>query len=233
MSIGEKKFTGKTFFYFTPTHYLRKGAITLVADPWYDRIIVVLIFAHSISVMYQEPGGTGIQDRSFLDSEGLVTIVLIVDRLLLVFFAVECGVSLLAYNERRVLRSPFKMLDVIVVVIGVIGDFLTPERGQQVSNEATATTLRVLLALNALRPLRAIQRVSGMRKLMMVIVSCLPTMASVVVLALVLLFFFSMAGVILFSSSLHARCLMHATSTPTDPDWANVCTSGSGNMTDS
>jgi hypothetical protein len=204
--VGDQKFFGKAFLYFTVHHYLRRGAIMLVCDRWWDRLVALLLMVHSVSVLYQEPKSSS----TSLDSATpwLVDVIEVIDRLLLVFFALELCIASLAMGMRRMLTSPFKVLDLLVVAIGLSIDMVP----------SNSPGLVYLQSLNALRPLRVVQRVSGMRKLMFVVMSCMPTMGSVVILVLVLLFMFSMAGVILFGSSLHVRCMGAGVN-----DFTNVC----------
>ena len=190
--VDEKKFAGKSFWYFPPTHSFRRGAIMLLTDYWYVKISIVFIAIHSFSALAQQPEVF----RVAFDNDDALSFLLVIDRMLLLFFAIEVAMQTLAVTGVRVLKSPFRMIDVIVVAVSVMLD-LFPKQSPAVP---------WLVALNALRPLRVVQRIHGMRQLMLVIVSCLPTIGSVVVLLLVILFVFSLIGVTLFAGSLHHYC---------------------------
>lgn len=203
LTVGDQKFGGKAFNYFTVQHWLRRGAVMLLTDRWYQKLVVFFLMVHSISVLSQ-----GNDDADNLNTSAILDAMGIIDRLLLIFFALELVVVMLAYRVKKVFKSIFRLLDITVVVVGLLIDFLPPD----------SPAVPVLFALNALRPLRIINRVAGMRKLMNVVVSCAATMAGVGWLVLVLLFIFSNAGVILFADSLHARCKNNLGA------YGNVCT---------
>ena len=85
--------------------------------------------------------------------------------------------------------------------------------------------MKYILALNSFRPLRAVGRLRGTKALVTAVVNCLPTMMSVVILFICIMFWFSMVGVIMFSDTLHTRCLGE------DSSWGSVCNERSSDAT--
>ena len=110
-------------------------------------------------------------------------------------FTIECGLKLITYgflfHKGAFCRSPFNILDIVVVSVSLISIFGGSGIG----------FLKILRVLRVLRPLRAINRAKGLKKVVQCLIVSVKTIGNIVVVTLLLQFLFAVIGVQLFKVS--------------------------------
>ena len=122
-------------------------------------------------------------------------------------FTLELLLGVLAFGlwtrPHGYLRSPWHLLDLVVVVAGWVSA-LTP----------AGTSLTGLRAFRVLRPLRSISHVKSVKILVTTVALALPGVTNVALLLLAFWYMLSLIGVHLWSGVLHRRCYARAVGKP-------------------
>lgn len=184
--------------------FLRKGFILLSSNPLYRLVMILFIFIHTCSLLVQEPN----VPREASSAPATMSFAIVVDRFLLFVFSVDFLVSLTAHCPDRLVRNPFLLLDLVVLIASFILEVADP----------IGQTIRFAFALNALRPFRVVRRLQSMRNIILVIVRSSKTMFDVLLLVLYLVVLFAFFALVLFPQGMHVRCHLNAddpTSAPT------------------
>ena len=95
------------------------------------------------------------------------------------------------FHKGAFCRSPFNILDIVVVSVSLISIFGGSGIG----------FLKILRVLRVLRPLRAINRAKGLKKVVQCLIVSVKTIGNIVVVTLLLQFLFAVIGVQLFKVS--------------------------------
>lgn len=139
---------GKALFLLGPNNPVRQGCAAVVANPGFDRFILLLISVSSLALALDNP----LRNPDSHTAEVLGR----VERVMTALFFVEMALKIFAqgfvFMNGAYLRSSWNVLDFVVVVISLIQLF-TDDSGNLES-------LRSLRTLRALRPLRYVQRLS-------------------------------------------------------------------------
>jgi len=197
----------------------RKLCIMIVKNVWFDRIIMLLIAISSLYMVADDP--IGIKKIMELDEQldqdwgcgpgktwpevseyksrqnGFEKIW---EMFFLVAFGIEMAIKIISMGlivERgSYLRSTWNWLDAIVVISGFVNYFTSAGGG-----------VSVLRLFRLLRPLRALQRVRGMRVLVNCILAAMPQMCRVfMVLVFVLLVFGIVGTQLMTEGALRHQC---------------------------
>jgi len=173
-----------------------RGNITkLVENPWFDRVVMLIILANCITLAMFDPS-----DRDCNKSK--CKALQVVDKCISVFFICEVLCKVVTYgfwgpySYLAGKSCNWNRLDFMVAVLGVVDLFSTAESG----------FLSVLRAVRVLRPLRFITRLPKLQKLTVILLSTLPKLPNVLILLLLTMLMLSCVGVQLFMGSLRKRC---------------------------
>ena len=147
------------------TNPFRNKIIQLVAiNPWFDRIILLVIFANCFFLA--------------IDKEGFDELDAIADSIDLLFlgiYTVEMILKIIAMGffmrAHSYLRDSWNVLDFVVVVLGLVSLVLS-----------TKNDISVFRVFRILRPLRTINSIPGMGSLVSTILNSLPIMFDIMIL---------------------------------------------------
>jgi len=234
-TIEPDKFPRRAFIFLPRNSFPRKQAIQIVSSATFERGVLGLIMLNCITMllfsmpvlgkMYDEipdkaiaiswyardswvrgaiappgagdPGGSACQLGRF----PACSVSEYIDFVFLVLFSMEMIAKMLAsgllLHPTAYLRSGWNWLDFIVVATGWIS---MADLG---SGGGGTNALRLF---KALRPLRSLQRIRGMRVLVNCILAAIPQLCTVVVFLMFVLSVFGIIGVQLFKGSLRHQC---------------------------
>eukprot|EP00756_Hemistasia_phaeocysticola_P064797 Hpha_TRINITY_DN8075_c0_g2::TRINITY_DN8075_c0_g2_i1::g.140181::m.140181 len=191
---GDRTFQGKALFCLATTNPLRYLCIGAVTHPWFDNFVLFLILVNTVFLVIDDP----LADPN----STTVEISEKTDVVFLALFSAECAVKIIAMGFVRdkyaYLRDMWNVVDFFIVVSGHVNLWVPAGSGNNIGS--------LLRLIRVFRPLRSINRVPGMRKLVNTLFSCLPIMVDVVLLAVLIFYLFSLCGVVLWNDSLHHRC---------------------------
>ena len=133
---------GRTLLIFGPKNPFRRGCAAMVANPAFDRVVLILIAISSISLALDNP---------LLDPDSaLANSLSEIEVVTTILFTVEMALKVCAHGfffmPGSYLRNSWNVLDFIVVVISVFQLFT--------DSSGSLQGLKSLRALRALRPLR-------------------------------------------------------------------------------
>lgn len=180
---------------FSRSHPVRRACVRLLSGGHFDRAVLVLICASSISLAYDTPSQTA-----------LTTDVLrVLNWIFTLAFAVEMLVKVVALGfvwpaGSAYLRSAWNVLDFAIVSISVVLLALE-ESGGDVSTRLS--WLKALRVVRALRPLRMANRVAGMKKVVTSLFMAVPQCANVSLLMGMFVLVFAIVGVQLFKGKFY------------------------------
>jgi Ion transport protein len=191
---AEFQYQGTSTIFGMPVHNrLRAGCIQLLENPWFDRIILALILANSVTLALDNPSQPNSNAKqSFLD---------ISDKIFLSLFGIEMIIKVIAMGfvangKYSYIRNGWNVLDAFVVVIGVVT--LLPSVGEN--------GISALRAARLLRPLRTISTNANMRLLVSALFAALPRMADVLGLLLFIFLIFALMGTQVFNGKFRQNC---------------------------
>ncbi|KAG2495837.1 hypothetical protein HYH03_006076 [Edaphochlamys debaryana] len=186
----------------------RRACLLLVHHPWFTCFILAIILANCVTLALSS-------SREGFDTTPLGRALVVTDVVMLAIFAAEMVLKIVAMGfvmaPNTYLRDGWNVLDFLVVAMGVVS-LVTP------SNLTAIRTIR------ALRPLRTVNRVRGMKVLVTTIFGSLPMLMDVFVLCAFTFFMFGIVAVQLFAGILRFRC-----GTP-DFTWATNITAPDGQI---
>eukprot|EP01059_Diplonema_ambulator_P035238 TRINITY_DN8219_c0_g1_i1.p1 TRINITY_DN8219_c0_g1~~TRINITY_DN8219_c0_g1_i1.p1 ORF type:complete len:2180 (+),score=671.96 TRINITY_DN8219_c0_g1_i1:76-6615(+) len=209
--IGDRTFHGKSLMLFKTHNVVRAYAIKAITHPMFDNVMLVLILINAVFIALDDP---------LAPPDGkLKQVIDYADLTFLALFSGEVAIKILAMGftigKHTYLHDAWNVVDFVIVASGVI------------SNVFHGITLfSILRIVRVFRPLRSINRIAGMRRLVNTLVACLPLMLDVVMLFALIFYLFSLVGVVMWHDSLHHRC-WH-----TDPDSGNSGSHGPIPITD-
>jgi len=174
---------GASFFIFSQDNSLRIFCHWLQGHPIVGNFILVCIIVSSALLACEDP----LQSKSDINNT-----LAYFDYVFTTIFTVECSLKLITYgflfHQGAFCRSPFNVLDVVVVSVSLISIFGGSGIG----------FLKILRVLRVLRPLRAINRAKGLKKVVQCLIVSVKTIGNIVVVTLLLQFLFAVIGVQLF-----------------------------------
>lgn len=184
----------KSLGYFSWEHPVRRKCAQIVFNPWFDRVILVVIIISSILLGCDWPG--------YHKHETIVKVFAYCDLIFTIIFVTEMVLKIIVFGFMHAkkteyapgfpahpayIRSAWNCLDlavVIISIISVIGNYVESLDGLQF--------LVVIRTLRALRPLRLISRMEGMKVVVSTLLSSVPQVST---FAIVALLFFIIFGI--------------------------------------
>ncbi|KAJ1474353.1 Ion transport protein-domain-containing protein, partial [Baffinella frigidus] len=175
-----RKYNARSVYLFTLNNPTRKLLIRGLENPWWDRIVLSLIFLNTVQLLITDPLDVPAmrpvsQQREIMEGIGLFftwvftqrEIIEIVGLFFTWVFTVECFLKVIALGfimgHGSYLSNSWNWLDFFIVCVGMI-EILIPNAGN-------LTSLR---ALRVMRPLRAITRFPELQALVVLLLNCIP-----------------------------------------------------------
>jgi hypothetical protein len=170
--------------------HISSFANTIITSKTFETISVIVILLNSLSLAIEDPTSseqTVIQD--------------IIDRVFLSLYTIEMILKILGmgfiFNDNSYLRDGWNLIDFIVVIFGYIQLFI----------QGTEIKLGGLRTFRVLRPLRSIQRIEGLKRIVQALLSSLPLLGDTLIILIFFFFIFAIAGLQLFGGILKRRCI--------------------------
>lgn len=191
-----KKYLGRTFGLLSINNSFRFTCIYVV-EHGLDQAALILILANTTLLALFDPLDTEDYQpessrRSALDLGNQVCSIL---------FALECAIKIVAkglyFGQQSFLSDGWGWMDLIIVVSGVLQDFV---------NLAWMKSIGALRAVRVLRPLRTVHKIPQLRLLVVFIGRVIPTLHTVLLLIGFLFFVFGVAGTQFFQGAFRQRC---------------------------
>ncbi|XP_055388606.1 uncharacterized protein LOC129617143 isoform X3 [Condylostylus longicornis] len=181
--------------YLTQDTRPRNWCLTLITNPWFERISILVILLNCITLGMYQPC---VDDRC---ESNRCKILQMFDDIIFAFFALEMSIKMVAmgiYGKNTYLADSWNRLDCFIVFAGLLEYVMHVEN----LNLTAIRTIRVL------RPLRAINRIPSMRILVMLLLDTLPMLGNVLLLCFFVFFIFGIVGVQLWEGILRQRCVL-------------------------
>ncbi|KAJ9458945.1 Muscle calcium channel subunit alpha-1 [Diplonema papillatum] len=187
-----------------PESKMRMTANRIVMHPYFSRFILACIVINSITLALDSPDNK--------DNAVIQEILEESEIFFVVIFTIEAALKISAWSlfgvEGAYLRSAWNVLDGTIVLVGLLDVLLPAVLGVDAANISAIRLLRIL------RPLRTVSRVKGMRVIIQTLAHSLPMLGDAFLLMLFLILVFAIAGIQLWSDSLHQRCYYSGISPP-------------------
>ncbi|XP_025154885.1 sodium channel protein 60E isoform X2 [Harpegnathos saltator] len=169
---------------------VRTVVLSVVDTPAFEWMILVLIFASSITLCFED---------IYLDDNPFLKKILYWTNLgFCALFSVEMLLKWLALGFCKYFTSFWTILDFIIVFVSMFSLLIEENENLKV--------LRSLRTLRALRPLRAISRWQGMRIVVNALMYAIPSIFNVLLVCLVFWLIFSIMGVQFFGGKFY-KCI--------------------------
>ncbi|XP_066905494.1 sodium channel protein 60E [Halyomorpha halys] len=169
---------------------IRTKVLSFVDTPAFEWIVLVLIFASSITLCFED---------IYLDENKFLKSILYWTNLgFCVLFSVEMALKWVALGFYKYFSSFWTILDFTIVFVSVFSLLIEENENLKV--------LRSLRTLRALRPLRAISRWQGMRIVVNALMYAIPSIFNVLLVCLVFWLIFSIMGVQFFGGKFY-KCV--------------------------
>lgn len=184
---------GKSLFIFEQDHPLRALCLTAVADKRFDRVILVFIFASSITMAIERPAiEDGSAERWVLNG---------LNYLWTSVFVIEMLIKVVAWGfffgpRPTYLRDSWNKLDGLLVFISLI-DIIFTIAGAEAGG--LLRILRIARILRTLRPLRLISRAPKLKLVVRTLMTSLETIGNTVTIVSVIFLIFAILGIQLFA----------------------------------
>nr|XP_040580398.1 sodium channel protein 60E-like [Lepeophtheirus salmonis] len=171
-------------------YLIRQVIHDIVDNPFFEWTILLLIFASSLSLCFE--------DINLQDNDDLMFILRIVNMVFAILFTIEMLLKWIAFGLWKYFTSMWTCLDFIIVLVSILS--------LAIDGSANLTSLRSLRTLRALRPLRAISRWQGMKIVVNALMYAIPSIFNVLLVCLVFWLIFSIMGVQIFGGKFY-KCL--------------------------
>ncbi|XP_025077610.1 sodium channel protein 1 brain-like isoform X3 [Pomacea canaliculata] len=175
---------------------LRMLALTIVESTIYETIVILIIFASSASLAFED---FYLVERPFLEY-----VLNIMNIIFSAIFLVEVLLSLLAFGCYKYFTTSWTLLDFFVCVASLLNIFL--QYWTSVSVFSSSTIVRSVRCLLALRPLRIISHIWGMKVLVNAIMNAIPAIINAFLVSLIFWIMFGVSGVELYAGMFY-KCL--------------------------
>eukprot|EP01065_Artemidia_motanka_P005947 TRINITY_DN12893_c0_g1_i2.p1 TRINITY_DN12893_c0_g1~~TRINITY_DN12893_c0_g1_i2.p1 ORF type:complete len:2152 (+),score=533.99 TRINITY_DN12893_c0_g1_i2:83-6538(+) len=174
-----------------PEHRLRRLCIRIADHAGFDALILALILMNTATLFIGS-------DPRWKDHTHLHTTLYVLEAVFLGCFLMEIVLKVIAcgmiMHRGAFLRNPWNVLDMVVVLAGLV---------QHVTQGHNTSALR---SLRALRPLRSVARVPGLRIVVTTFFRSLPRMRDALLLLLFVVWLFAIVGLMLLQGGLHYHC---------------------------
>ncbi|GIM17343.1 hypothetical protein Vretimale_19883, partial [Volvox reticuliferus] len=180
----------RSCLFFTKSSPVRKCCILIINSKLFEKFILFIILCNCITLALSST-------RQDFSSTGWGKALAGFDYLYIGIFTAEMVLKTIAmgflFGNGSYLRDGWNVLDFLVVVMGYVS-LLSP------------SNLTAIRAFRAMRPLRTINRVKGMKVLVNTMIDSLPLLLDVFLLCAFTFFLFSLVAVQLFAGVLKNRC---------------------------
>ncbi|CAB1112699.1 unnamed protein product [Ectocarpus sp. CCAP 1310/34] len=193
-----------SLYLFSEKSRVRVAFVKLVAHPWFDRFILLVIALNSIvlaltdwtridedpsSEHVGEPIAEGSWRNTLLyETESMFTAIFTLE------FVLKVVSQGFIFGHGAYLRDAWNVLDFVVVVTAVL---------TSIPGMPTATAIRVF---RVLRPLRSLSTLPGLQHLVVSMLKSVPQLVSVLILLQFIFVVFGILGIQLFAGKQHSRC---------------------------
>eukprot|EP00759_Apiculatamorpha_spiralis_P022805 PhF_6_TR26709/c0_g1_i1/m.39046/K04853/CACNA1F; voltage-dependent calcium channel L type alpha-1F len=166
---------------------IRVKLMNIVQHSAFEVVVVVLIVASCIILAIEDPFSA--------PDERIVYQLYVASSVISVLFALEACIKIIVYgfviHKGSYLRDPWNMLDFVIAVFGIFSIILENPK------------LNVLKSFRALRPLRFINKSSGMKILVNALLSSMKPLGGVTSVCLLIFLVFAIMGVQFFKGSFY------------------------------
>eukprot|EP00794_Sanderia_malayensis_P008795 gene8795-9735_t len=180
-----------SLYLLAPNNWFRRLNSKLIANKWFDRIILFFIFFNCVVLAMERPGlHPESTERKFIDlTNNIFTGVFILEMTIKIF---AMGFTI---GPNTYLKSGWNVMDCFLVVISII-DILVTRFSD--TKSSILGVLKVFRALRTLRPLRVISRAPGLKLVVETLLSSLKPIGNLLVIAGVFFTIFGILGVQIF-----------------------------------
>ncbi|XP_074604858.1 ca[2+]-channel protein alpha[[1]] subunit T [Brevipalpus obovatus] len=203
------EYTELSFNCLPQTSLIRQICITMISNPWFERVSMMAILLNCITLGMYQPCVDDICTRN------QCKILQVFDDMIFLFFAAEMFIKMTAMGIRGTrgayLSETWNRLDFFIVIAGVL----------EYINLVGDINLSAIRTVRVLRPLRAINRIPSMRILVMLLLDTLPMLGNVLLLCFFVFFIFGIIGVQLWAGILRQRCFIELPENVTLPKSEN------------
>ncbi|XP_049817444.1 voltage-dependent T-type calcium channel subunit alpha-1H-like isoform X2 [Aethina tumida] len=188
-----------SMYLFSPNNRLRKRCQWLVAQKWFDNVVLLFIAMNCITLAMERPNiPPESTEKLFLKTTNYIFTVV---------FATEMFIKVVAtgmcYGPNAYFTSGWNIMDGSLVIISIIDIimFLITDTSSRIFG-----ILRVFRLLRSLRPLRVINRAPGLKLVVQTLLSSLRPIGNIVLICCTFFIIFGILGVQLFKGTFY-RCV--------------------------
>lgn len=209
-----REVTNTTFFIFHPYHPARRIIYNLVKHPWWDSFILFIIIFSTVLLAMDNPTTREdpTMDNLFQTCDLVFQMIFTIEFLFKIFaygFIWSDNIEFMladqdclkeivlggedgcgALGEPAFMYSSWNYLDLIVLFVGFV-------------NMMGIKQLKILRLLRAFRPLRMVNRIAGMKLVLMALAGALPALGNVCFLLVAVFLIFAILGLSLFSGKFY------------------------------
>lgn len=176
----------------------RSALLKLVTTKWFDNFIMFVIALNSIALAWERPNiCDGSVERHILDAAAYVFNAI---------FLLECIFKTIAFGfwwgPNAYIKDGWNKLDFFIVVVSVVDFVFTTA---QIEGGSILGLLKIFRMLRALRPLRAVNKMPGLKKVVNTMIESIVPIGSTLLIVLAFFLIFGILGVQLLSGKLY-RC---------------------------
>ena len=175
--------TNRTLFIFSPKNRFRRAVHQVAFDRRFDAVILLSICVSSILLAVEDP---------FNESADINDKLYYVDVFFASLFTLEMVMKWVGMGLLQYVKDPWNDLDLIVVASSLVSIALVG---------SDLAVVRILRVLRVLRPLRTINRVPGLRHVVVCMVNAVKIISNVFIITFLLIFVFSVIGTMQWSQT--------------------------------
>lgn len=176
----------------SPTNPIRLAAATVVCNPWFERLTLLVILISSINLAIDEPRVPTCSLLPDTDPDNCIALADYLqgaDYVITGYFVLEMVLKLVAqgiiFHPSAYMRSGWNVLDGAIVIVSVVS--LSVQSG-------AVKALRAFRALRALRPLRVVSRFPGLKLVVNSVLQSLPKLMDITLVVFLFIFIFAVVG---------------------------------------
>lgn len=214
-----------SLFIFSLDNFVRKACIKMSIHRYFERFILVIIFANSITLAmnnYEDPAHETRRNQILDYFSACFTWV----------FAVEAVIKIIAQgfvvSPTAYIREPLNVLDFVIVVSGMTEFFLEIYFYENANDSGAGGILGIFRILRIIRPLRSVRAMPTMRKLIKALLNSIPQLANVLIFLTFIILLFGILGLQEFKGKVYNRCRttpepVNATYWPKSTEHTQIC----------
>lgn len=186
----------RSLYIFEPSNSFRRLLLLIVENSLFDRFILLCILVNCVFLAIDDDPPSGSYKANLLWTSELIFNII---------YSIEMIIKLISWGllfsgPYSYLRSPWNILDAVVVCGGWINTAFAQKGSSSIS---------ALRSLRLLKPLKAISSVPGMKVQVKALLSSIPSLLNVLALMTFLLFVFGILGMQLMGGKLRYRCVIN------------------------